>query len=181
MNFPVKATNLEMIELPDLGKPPLSLVPDKMSIYITFFLSQFSTSYCSFPSGHLIYEKEDFLLEGFRHIWQRHAGRGEYLNANQLQRRVVGPLIPAAEGLVKGFFAKRHADMSLLRDGISAYNTALKKMRDRIEHMHASSATDDDDEWEDTVFACLVMGLYEVRLTYCILSTMYLTSSAEEY
>jgi hypothetical protein len=158
---PVQGGNLETAESVDLGRPLPSLVPDKMSIYITFFLTQLSTGDCNFP-GEDIYEKEDFLQDRFQHLWHSKIGNTEYSNTNRQQRREVGLLFPAAEGLAKVFFAKLHGDMSLLRDGISAYGSALKRTREQIEHMHVSTVV--DEEWEDTVFACLILGLYEVRL-----------------
>jgi hypothetical protein len=36
-------------------------------------------------------------------------------------------------------------------------------MRERIEYMHNSVVV--DEVWDDTFFACLVLGLCEVRLT----------------
>jgi len=153
--------HVQAAEPADLGRLLPSLVPDKMSIYIAFFLAQFSTGDYNLP-GEDMYEKEDFLHDRFRHLWHGKTGNTEYSNTNLQQRREVGPLFPAAEGLVKAFFAKRHGDKALLRDGILAYGIALKRMREQIEHMDVSMVA--DEEWEDTAFACLVLGLYEVRI-----------------
>jgi hypothetical protein len=159
----VQSTEL-MIENPaEPGKPLLSLVPDKMSIYISFFIAQFSVPNYKISDENKPCQQQDFLLKRFRRIWHHQSRRGEFHDTNQHQEQVCGPLLPAAEGFAKVYFARRHGDMSLLRDGISDYGTALQKMRERIEYMHNSVAV--DEVWDDTVFACLVLALCEVRLT----------------
>jgi hypothetical protein len=157
----VSSAGKELSESTKLVKPLVTLAPHKMSIYITFFLAQFSTGNCNAVGERMVYERDDFILARFRRMWHHHTGGGEFNDTSQQRERSDGPLFPAVEGLIKAYFAKRHSDISLLRDGILANSTALKRMREQINHMDASPVV--YEEWEDTIFACLVLGLYEVR------------------
>lgn len=137
----------------DIGQPQISLLPDKMQIYISFFVNQLSRG-----DGD-----GDFLYEKFRYMSHHHASGGQAVDINQRRLREVGPLYPAMKGLVMGYFAKVHCDQSLLRDGTEFYILALRRMREQFEGMD-SSAVANDNEWEDTAFACLLLGLFEVSL-----------------
>lgn len=130
--------------------PPLKyLVPDKLAIYISFFLSQF---------GDDPQHENDFLLVRFRSCFD------QLMKPNT--EPLSDPAIPAAKALVQGYFARFHGDSRLLKDSMVTYGKALKFMHVKLgDRQRGSMYNAPQGECPNIAFGCLTLAFCEVCMS----------------
>lgn len=131
--------------------PSKALVPDRMALYSSFFLSGFTL------------QNEDFTVQQLRRCFSLLC---QMPSTTKPDDPGLSPVVQAAAALVQGHFGKLKSDTQIIRESACSYGRALRRLSLKLADMQCAgfhSINVRDEDWLDVVFSCLMLAFWEVR------------------
>jgi hypothetical protein len=134
--------------------PSKGLVSDRMTVHVSYFLSEFSSD----TSWH----KDGYLFDKFKHLFAQLVSRANP-TGDDAEPLSINPTLCAAEALVQGHFGRAVGDRGLMTESLLTYGRALRSLSAKLAHVRrVGFRVVSDEDWEDTAFACLTLAFWEV-------------------